>query len=154
MSADHELSHISSTGDLHMVDVSTKDIVRRTAFARGKIFLKAGTLDKLKAGALQKGDALACARVAGITAAKKASELIPLCHNIVLDQVSVDFEFQRDGVQIEARTICLSRTGVEMEVLTAVSVAALTIYDMCKAVDKQMVIGEIILVEKKKEPLA
>jgi cyclic pyranopterin phosphate synthase len=148
-----ELSHIDDSGKMQMVDVSGKDMVKRTALARGKIFLHRETLRLLKQGLLKKGDALACARVAGISAAKKTQELVPLCHNIFVDQITVDFNFLEDGIEIEAGTVCVAKTGVEMEALTAVSVAALTIYDMCKAVDKEMIIGEIRLVEKRKESL-
>jgi cyclic pyranopterin phosphate synthase len=149
-----ELSHIDKTGAAAMVDVSPKQTVKRTAVACGSISLGAETIRLLKEGLLKKGDALACARIAGICAAKKTSDLIPLCHNLPLDNVSVDFSIGEKRVDITARSVCTGRTGIEMEALTAVSVAALTIYDMCKAVDKNMVIGGIRLVEKKKEPVA
>ncbi len=148
-----ELSHIDNDGKMKMVDVSGKDIVRRTALARGKISLQKETIRLLKEGLLKKGDALACARVAGISAAKRTQELVPLCHNIFIDQIAIDFNVLEDGIEIEARTVCEAKTGIEMEALTAVSVAALSIYDMCKAVDREMVIGNIHLVEKRKEPL-
>ncbi|MFC1586427.1 cyclic pyranopterin monophosphate synthase MoaC [Fibrobacterota bacterium] len=147
------LSHVEDSGNLNMVDVSAKDTVKRTARAKGKINMKMETLELLKQGALKKGDALACARVAGITGAKRTSDLIPLCHNIFIDRIGVEFQFCDDGVEITSETLCTARTGIEMEALTAVSLAALTIYDMCKAVDKEMVISDIRLVEKKKERL-
>ncbi len=112
--------------------------------------MAAQTLELLRANMLKKGDALAVARVAGIAAAKRTAELIPLCHNIRIDQVSVDFTLAADGIDIEARAVCTESTGIEMEALTAVSVAALTLYDMCKAVDKDMRITDIRLVEKTK----
>ncbi len=111
------------------------------------------TLRLLREGQMKKGDAFAVARVAGIAAAKRTSELIPLCHNIRIDQVSVDLAMADDGVRIEASAVCTESTGIEMEALTAVSVAALTLYDMCKAVDKEMRITDVRLVEKTKEPL-
>jgi cyclic pyranopterin phosphate synthase len=136
-----------------MVDVSGKEIIKRTAIASGFITLNSETLTLLNEGQLKKGDALACARIAGIMAAKRTSELIPLCHNLPLEKVTVELEATDKGIKIEAIAICAGKTGVEMEALTAVSVAALTIYDMCKAVDKKMVIGPITLIEKKKEKL-
>jgi len=134
-----------------MVDVSAKPAVRRIARAQGHIRLAVSTIKLLEQGLLKKGDALAVARIAGIMGAKKTSELIPLCHGISIDQVSVDFEFVADGILIRSQAVCIDKTGIEMEALTAVSVAALTLYDMCKAVDKTMEIGAIHLVEKIKE---
>lgn len=145
-----ELSHIDESGKMQMVDVSGKPEVKRTAIAKGKIFLKAETIEKVQQGLMKKGDVLACARVAGISAAKQTQSLIPLCHNIFIDQIGVDFNIVEDGVEITSKTICVAKTGIEMEALTAVSVAALTIYDMCKAVDKEMVISNVHLVEKRK----
>ncbi len=147
-----KLTHLDEQGRASMVDVSGKPRVRRTARAEGRILLQADTLKLLKEGLLEKGDALAVARVAGIAAAKKTWELVPLCHNIRIDQVAVDLQLQEDGVRIEASAVCTESTGIEMEALTAVSVAALTLYDMCKAVDKQMRIVDVHLVEKTKEP--
>ena len=144
------LSHLDEQGRAHMVDVSSKERVRRTARAAGKIFMQGETLRLLREGLLKKGDAFAVARVAGIAAAKRTAELIPLCHNIRIDQVSVDLALREDGVSIEATAVCTESTGIEMEALTAVAVAALTLYDMCKAVDKGMRIGDIHLVEKTK----
>ena len=145
------LSHVDEAGAARMVDVSGKSRSRRTAKAIGRIDLAAATLDLVRRNALQKGDVLATARIAGIMAAKKASELIPLCHNIEIEQVTVDLELDAAGIGIVARAVCSDKTGIEMEALTAVSVAALTVYDMCKAVDAAMVIREIRLVEKTKE---
>ena len=144
------LSHLDEQGAARMVDVSAKDRVRRTARAAGKILMRAETLRLLQEGLLKKGDAFAAARIAGIAAAKRTSELIPLCHNIRIDQVGVDLSLQDDGVLIEASAVCTESTGIEMEALTAVAVAALTLYDMCKAVDKGMRIADIHLVEKTK----
>jgi cyclic pyranopterin phosphate synthase len=145
-----DLSHLDEQGSARMVDVSSKDRVRRTARAAGKILMRQETLRLLREGLLKKGDAFAVARVAGIAAAKRTADLIPLCHNIRIDQVSVDLALQEDGVRIEAAAICTESTGIEMEALTAVAVAALTLYDMCKAVDKEMRIVDIHLVEKTK----
>jgi cyclic pyranopterin phosphate synthase len=145
------LSHLDEQGKAVMVDVSSKPRVRRTARAAGRILMAADTLELLRANLLSKGDALAVARVAGIAAAKRTSELIPLCHNIRIDQVSVDFTLRDDGIDIEARAVCTESTGIEMEALSAVSVAALTLYDMCKAADKGMRITDIRLLSKTKE---
>jgi len=147
------LTHLDAQGKVHMVDVSAKERVRRTARAEGRILLEPETLRMLREGLLTKGDAFAAARVAGISAAKKTSDLIPLCHNIRIDQVEVDLELQKDGVRIEASAVCTESTGIEMEALTAVTVAALTLYDMCKAVDTRMRIVDIHLVEKTKAPV-
>lgn len=146
-----ELSHISKSGELTMVDISSKPRVKRTALATGHISMKPETIGLIKDGIVQKGDALACARVAGITGAKKTSDLIPLCHNIAIDTVAVDFEFTNDGITVTAKAVCTDKTGLEMEALTAVSLATLTLYDMCKAADKEMVISNIRLVKKQKE---
>ncbi|MFC1582120.1 cyclic pyranopterin monophosphate synthase MoaC [Planctomycetota bacterium] len=146
-----DLSHIDDEGRVKMVDVGGKDIVKRTAIAAGHIRLSAEALDLLNKRLLKKGDALTAAQIAGIAAAKRTSELIPLCHNIPLDQVEVTCRPVDDGVEIQAISRCSGKTGVEMEALTAVSVAALTVYDMCKAVDKEMEIGSIRLLEKTKK---
>lgn len=134
-----------------MVNVGEKTVVRRTATAAGRIALATETVELLKERALPKGDALNTARIAGIMAAKRTPELIPLCHGIELTSVDVDFEVEEHGIAITATARASDRTGVEMEALTAVNVAALTIYDMCKAVDKEMRIDGIRLVEKTKE---
>ena len=143
------LSHLDETGKARMVDVGDKPVTTREARARGAIAMSATALRLIRKGALAKGDPLQTARLAGIMAAKKTAELIPLCHPLPLTHVSVELTAIRRGYRIEARVRTASQTGVEMEALTAVAVAALTMYDMAKAVDKEMVIGEIYLVEKK-----
>ena len=145
-----DLSHLDEQGRAVMVDVSSKQRVRRTARAAGRVLMQPETLRLMAENLLKKGDALAVARVAGIAAAKRTADLIPLCHNIRIDQVSLDMALRADGVDIEAHAVCTESTGIEMEVLTAVSVAALTLYDMCKAVDRQMRITDIHLLEKTK----
>ena len=135
-----------------MVDVGEKAVVRRMATAAGRVGMSPQTVGLLREKALPKGDALNTARIAGVMAAKKTPELIPLCHGLDLTSVDVEFEVGEGGVEILATARASDRTGVEMEALTAVSVAALTIYDMCKAVDKEMVIQEVRLLEKTKEP--
>ena len=132
-----------------MVDVGDKPVTSREALARGSITMSATALRLIRQGVLAKGDPLQTARLAGIMAAKKTAELIPLCHPLPLTHVSVELTPERNGYRIDARVRTTSQTGVEMEALTAVAVAALTIYDMAKAVDKEMVIGEICLIEKK-----
>ncbi len=143
-----DLSHLDAEGRAVMVDVSSKPRTRRTAAAAGRILMSAETVRLIREKLIQKGDALAVARVAGIAAAKRTSELIPLCHNIRIDHVSVDLALRDDGVDIAASAVCMESTGIEMEALTAVSVAALTLYDMCKAVDREMEIRYIRLLEK------
>lgn len=145
-----ELSHIDASGTARMVDVSAKPETTRTAIARGEVRMKPETLALIRAGNMKKGDVLGVAQVAGIQAAKRTSELIPLCHPLLLTRVDVDLAFddQLPGVQITATVKVNGQTGVEMEALTAVSVAALTIYDMAKAVEKTMHIQNIRLVEK------
>jgi cyclic pyranopterin phosphate synthase len=145
-----ELSHLNEQGSAHMVDVSSKKRVRRTARASAMIRMQKETISLIRAGLLKKGDAFAVARVAGIAAAKRTAELIPLCHNIRIDQVSVELAFLEDGVGIETSAVCTDSTGIEMEALTAAAVAALTLYDMCKAVDKRMKIVDLQLIEKTK----
>ncbi|MBD3422525.1 MAG: cyclic pyranopterin monophosphate synthase MoaC [Chitinivibrionales bacterium] len=149
-----KLSHVKESGEVTMVDVSHKQMQRRNATATGSIRLHPDTIALLNKKLLKKGDALTCAQLAGIIGAKKTAELIPLCHSLALDNVSLSFEVGDAAVTITANAVCTGRTGVEMEALTAVSIAALTLYDMCKAVDKHMVIGEIKLVEKKKDVAA
>lgn len=152
--SDHSpLTHLREDGTAAMVDVSGKPVERREAVATGRISLAPDTIAAISEGELPKGDVLAVARVAGIQAAKKTSELIPLCHPLPLTKVAVDFEIQSNGVGISARVRTDAKTGVEMEALTAVSVAALTIYDMCKAIDASMIIHEVTLKEKTKAPL-
>jgi cyclic pyranopterin phosphate synthase len=144
------LSHLDEQGRAHMVDVSSKDRVRRTARASATIHMEKETIRLLREGLLKKGDAFAVARVAGIAAAKRTADLIPLCHNIRIDQLSVDLVLLEDGVGITATAVCTESTGIEMEALTAAAVAALTLYDMCKAVDGKMRIVDIHLIEKTK----
>src|SRR6266576_2395010 len=132
-----------------MVDVGAKPVTTREAVARGSITMSASALKLIRRGEIAKGDPLQAAKLAGILAAKQTSSLIPLCHPLPLTHVSVDLQPSKNGYAIEARVRTTAQTGVEMEALTAVSVAALTIYDMVKAVDKEMVIGDICLVEKK-----
>jgi len=145
------LTHVDETGKARMVDVSGKRPVRRTATAAGRIDLAPATVALVRANGIAKGDVLAVARLAGIMGAKRASDLIPLCHNIEIEHVDVALRVEDDGIEIEARTVCTDKTGIEMEALTAVSVAALAVWDMCKAVDKGMRIHDIRLLEKTKE---
>ena len=143
------LSHVDDTGKARMVDVGGKPVTSREALARGEIRMSAAALTLIRRGAVAKGDPLQTARLAGIMAAKQTAALIPLCHPLHVSHVSVDLTPTRRGYRIEARVRTAGQTGVEMEALTAVSVAALTIYDMVKAVDNAMVIGDICLIEKK-----
>jgi cyclic pyranopterin phosphate synthase len=143
-----ELTHLDSEGQARMVDVTQKDRSRRYAVARCNVLMKAETIALVSSAALAKGDVLAVARIAGIQASKRTSDLIPLCHPLMIGSVSVDFEINEEKITVEARVETVDRTGVEMEALTACSVAALTIYDMCKSVDKAMVISDLTLWEK------
>ena len=143
-----KLTHLDESGAAHMVDVSAKADTVRQAIAEGRITMSAEALDVIREGSAKKGDVLATARIAGIMAAKKTSELIPLCHPLMLSKVSVDFSFQDDGIRATALVRLTGQTGVEMEAMTAVSVALLTIYDMGKALDKGMVISGIRLLSK------
>lgn len=144
------LTHLDETGAAQMVDVSDKPVTHRTAIAEGAVRMEAETLRLIMRGMTAKGDVIATARIAGIMAAKKTHELVPLCHPIMLAKVTIDIEADEDlpGLVVRATTKVADRTGVEMEALTAVSVACLTIYDMAKAVDRDMTIGPIRLVEK------
>ncbi len=142
------LTHFNEDGMAHMVEVGDKDITRRTAIARGKIIMKGETLQRIKDGLIKKGDVLSVAQVGGIMGAKKTSELIPMCHNISLTGADIRFQFIDNGVEVEAEVNATDKTGVEMEALTAVSLACLTIYDMCKAIDKGMEIQDIMLIRK------
>jgi cyclic pyranopterin phosphate synthase len=146
-----EFSHLGDDGRARMVDVGHKPVQSRTALAEGMVYCAPETLAALRDKALPKGDVLTVAKIAGIQAAKHTDELIPLCHSLPLDGVEMRFTPRDDGVLIEAEVHTHARTGVEMEALTAVCVAALAIYDMCKAVDKGMVIGDVRLVRKMKE---
>lgn len=144
------LTHVDNRGKARMVDVSAKPVQLREAVARGSIFLKRETLALIASNQIAKGDVLHTARIAGIQAAKRTAELIPLCHPLNLSHVDVELRSKPGRIEITATAKIAAQTGVEMEALTAVAVAALTIYDMCKAVDKEMVIGDIKLVSKKK----
>ena len=142
------LSHLDDSGAAHMVDVTAKDVTKRTAVAAGTLQTTAEVVALIASGGLPKGDALATARVAGILAAKRTSDLIPLCHQLALTGVDVDFDFGTDRVDITATVRSTDRTGVEMEALTAVSVAALTLYDMIKAVDPAARLDQIRVLRK------
>jgi cyclic pyranopterin phosphate synthase len=145
------LTHLDGRGRIRMVDVGAKPVTRREAIARGQVRMAPATLDAIVGGKLKKGEALAAARIAGIMAAKRTHEMIPLCHQIPLEVVEVEFRPDRAGsvLEIQARTVTDARTGVEMEAMVAVSAAALTIYDMAKAIDRAMEIGAIRLVAKR-----
>ncbi len=143
-----EFTHFNEHGRAHMVEIGEKEDTKRMAIARGKIRMKRETLDKVKEGLISKGDVLSVAQVAGIMGGKKTSELIPMCHQLLLTGSDIRFDFREDGIEIEAEMKTIGRTGVEMEALTAVTVACLTIYDMCKAVDKEMIIEDVRLIRK------
>ncbi len=149
----NQLSHTDINGKANMVDVGHKPTETRVAKAKGKILLKPETIKLIQENEIKKGDVLTIAEIAGIQAAKRTSELIPLCHNLLITKVNVKAKIASEGVEIESEVKCVGQTGVEMEALTAVSVGLLTIYDMCKAVDKQMVMSEITLIEKTKTPI-
>ncbi|CAI8319201.1 MAG: Cyclic pyranopterin monophosphate synthase [Acidimicrobiales bacterium AG-410-I20] len=143
-----DFTHLDDQGRAHMVDVGDKASSRRKAVARAEIHMSSETIQALAVGGVPKGDVLAVARVAGIQAAKKTAELIPLCHPLPLTSATVEFEIKEDRIEIESKVETFGQTGVEMEALTACSVAALTIYDMCKSLDRLMVIGSVALWEK------
>ena len=145
-----KLTHIGADGEARMVDVSGKDATTRVATAEGRVVMSKATLDLVLSGNAKKGDVLGAARIAGIMAAKKTSELIPLCHPLALCHVAVSFRVRRTAIEIECVAETTSQTGVEMEALTGLSVAALTLYDMCKAVDKTMRIEGVRVTEKTK----
>lgn len=144
------LTHFDAAGRAHMVDVGDKDVTRRVAIARGSIRMQPETLDVIREGRASKGDVIAIARIAAIQGAKRTADLIPLCHPLALTRVAVDFDFDATlpGVRCTAQVETIGRTGVEMEALTAVNIGLLTIYDMCKAIDRGMVMTEIGLAEK------
>jgi cyclic pyranopterin phosphate synthase len=146
-----KLTHFDKKGKVTMVDVSDKTATLREAVARGTVYMKRGTLNLITDKKIAKGDVFETARLAGIMAAKRTCELVPLCHQLNLTSVTVDFKPNKreNKIDIEARAKCVGQTGVEMEALVAASVAALTIYDMCKAVDKGMIISDIMLMEKR-----
>ena len=143
-----DLTHIDEAGKARMVDVSGKDVTNRVATAQAVVTMRPETLEKIRQNTLAKGDALGVARVAGVLAAKRTDELIPLCHSLPLSDVSVDFDFGETALTIRTSATTLAQTGVEMEALTAATVAALTVYDMAKAVDKRMTIESVHLVSK------
>ena len=143
-----KLSHLDNQGQAHMVDVSGKDVTTRSATARARVLMLTDTVSLLRDGLAKKGDVLATARIAGIMAAKKTSDLIPLCHPLMISRVSVDFQIGDGVVDVEATVKVEGKTGVEMEALTACSVACLTVYDMLKAVDRGMKITDLRVVEK------
>ncbi|MDF2879095.1 MAG: moaC [Clostridia bacterium] len=142
------LTHFNEEGRARMVDVGQKEQSDRIAIATGKIYMAKETIEKIEKGELKKGDVLAVAQVAGIMAAKKTSELIPMCHPLFLTGIDISFQIEKDCIGIKATVKNHGKTGVEMEALTAATVTALTIYDMCKAIDKEMVISEVSLLEK------
>lgn len=146
----NELTHVNEQGAAHMVDVADKATTTRVALAQSKVKTRSDVVELLEAAAAKKGDVIATARIAGIMAAKKCSDLIPLCHPLALTKVSVEFELDRNKGEVRIQSLCkvTGTTGVEMEALTAASVAALTVYDMCKAVDPAMVITDTCLLEK------
>ena len=143
-----ELTHLTQAGSVRMVDVSDKAVTARVAEAAGKILMKPNTVEEIATGNLPKGNVLETARIAGIMAAKRTSDLIPLCHPITITGVDITFEAEADGIVARCVVKVDERTGVEMEALAAVSTSLLTIYDMCKAIDKSMVIGDIRLIKK------
>ncbi|TCM22203.1 cyclic pyranopterin monophosphate synthase subunit MoaC [Novosphingobium sp. PhB165] len=143
------LTHIDSNGTARMVDVGAKDETQRLAVASGRISMTPNALEAIRLGNAPKGDVLGTARIAGIMAAKKTADLIPMCHPLMLDAVNVDFHFEDSAIRATATATLTGKTGVEMEAITATSIALLTIYDMAKALDKGMVIGEIRLIEKR-----
>jgi cyclic pyranopterin phosphate synthase len=149
-----QLTHIDAKGKARMVDVGSKPLQFRIARAEGAILLGAETLKLIRENAIRKGDVLTVAQLAGIQAAKQTPFLIPLCHNLLLTKIEVQLAIVENGVHCTAEVHCNGQTGVEMEALTAVSVALLTVYDMCKAVDKSMVIGPVQLIEKTKSDMA
>ncbi|WP_238900183.1 cyclic pyranopterin monophosphate synthase MoaC [Clostridium sp. YIM B02500] len=143
-----EFTHFNEKGRAHMVNVSEKDETKRVAIARGSIKMKKETVDLIKDGLIKKGDVLSVAQIGGIMGVKKTSDLIPMCHNIFITGSDINFNIGEEEIEIEATVSTVGKTGVEMEALTAVTTAALTIYDMCKAVDRDMVIENVRLIKK------
>jgi cyclic pyranopterin phosphate synthase len=146
--SDRGLTHLDPLGRARMVDVTPKDPTHRRAVARGRVYMQPDTTSLVARGAITKGDVLAVARVAGIQAAKRTPDLIPLCHPLLVGSVLVNFRIEDDFIEVEAQVDTIDRTGVEMEAMTACSIACLTIYDMCKSADRAMVIGDLTLWEK------
>ena len=149
----NELSHVAEDGTVRMVDISGKPVSRRVALAEGMIALQPETISRIEANQIAKGNVLATARIAAIQAVKRTDELIPLCHALPVHHVEIEFETGESGILIRCRVTTSAQTGVEMEALTGVSIGALTIYDMCKAIDKSMVISGLRLISKTKEAL-
>lgn len=149
----NKLSHVDDKGKANMVDVGAKDDQKRVAKATGHITLKPETIQLIQDNSMKKGDVLTISEVAGIQGGKKTSDLIPLCHPLQITKLDVKATIDKTGVRVNSEARCVGKTGIEMEALTAVSVALLTVYDMCKAVDKEMNIDEVRLVEKTKEDL-
>jgi cyclic pyranopterin monophosphate synthase len=147
-----EFSHLGEDGSVRMVDVSGKPVAKRVATAEAVIALRPETMAKINSNQVAKGNVLATARIAAIQAVKRTGELIPLCHPLPINHVQVEFDHRTEGIRVECRVTTAAQTGVEMEALTGVSIAALTIYDMCKAIDKIMVISSLRLISKSKEP--
>jgi cyclic pyranopterin monophosphate synthase len=148
-----KLTHIASDGRAQMVDVSAKPVSERKAIARGKIRLQQETLELIARDQIAKGNVFATARIAGIQAAKQTAQLIPLCHTLPLGQIEIDIIASKESAEVKCTAKTIAQTGVEMEAMVGVTVALLTIYDMCKAMDKQMAITEVHLVEKTKQPV-
>ena len=151
MENNKNFTHIDGDGKASMVDVSGKEIIKRIARAEGKIYLSKNTIKLIEENNIKKGDVLSVANLAGIIASKQTSNLIPLCHNINIDKVSMSFEVLPNYILAKSEAVCSGKTGIEMEALTAVSLALLSIWDMCKAVDKVIIISDITLIEKIKE---
>lgn len=149
----NELTHIDGKGKARMVDVGSKPDQLRRAVAKGHISLRPGTIELIRSNEMKKGDVLTVAQLAGIQAAKRTADLIPLCHNIFLNRVDVTLETDDTGVAVKAEAVSTGKTGVEMEALTAAGIALLTVYDMCKAVDKKMIIDNVELIEKTKNDI-
>ena len=147
----NELSHVAQDGTVRMVDISGKPVLRRVALAEGMIALQPETISRIEANQMAKGNVLATARIAAIQAVKRTDELIPLCHALPVHHVEIEFETGESGILVRCRVTTSAQTGVEMEALTGVSIGALTIYDMCKAIDKSMVISGLRLISKTKE---
>ncbi|HWE56630.1 MAG TPA: cyclic pyranopterin monophosphate synthase MoaC [Acidimicrobiales bacterium] len=146
--SDRGLTHLDPLGRARMVDVTPKEATHRRAIARCKVFMLSSTVGKVASNAMSKGDVLGAARIAGIQAAKRTAEMIPLCHPLLVGAVTINFNLGDNYVEVETQVETVDRTGVEMEAMTACSIAALTIYDMCKSADRSMIIGELALWEK------
>ncbi|MCX7861641.1 MAG: cyclic pyranopterin monophosphate synthase MoaC [Bacteroidales bacterium] len=148
---ENQFSHIDNDGNAQMVNVGHKEVLLRKAIAKGSIMLRPETIQQIKNFNIKKGDVLTVAKIAGIQAAKQTAHIIPLCHPISFHYANIDFDIKQNSIEVTSTIECYAKTGVEMEALTAVSTALLTIYDMCKAVDKNMIITDIHLIEKQKQ---